>query len=60
MSDHLAALIKRYAKLGSCLRAAIDATGEAGDADTNDLLIAFSRAVDKQLWFLEAHVSHGE
>jgi starvation-inducible DNA-binding protein len=33
---------------------------EAGDADTNDLLIAFSRAVDKQLWFLEAHVSHGE
>ena len=36
MSDHLAALIKRYAKLGSCLRAAIDATGEAGDADTNE------------------------
>jgi starvation-inducible DNA-binding protein len=54
------ALIERYAKLGSSLRAAIDATGEAGDADTNDLLIAFSRAVDKQLWFLEAHVSHGE
>jgi starvation-inducible DNA-binding protein len=40
--------------------ARFDATGEAGDADTNDLLIAFSRAVDKQLWFLEAHVSHGE
>jgi starvation-inducible DNA-binding protein len=59
-TDHLAALIERYAKLGSSLRAAIDATGEAGDADTNDLLIAFSRAVDKQLWFLEAHVSHGE
>src|ERR1700730_5171191 len=59
-TDHLAALIERYAKLGSSLRAAIDATGEAGDADTNDLLIAFSRAVDKQLWFLEAHVSHDE
>ena len=56
-TDHLAALIERYAKLGSSLRAA---TGEAGDADTNDLLIAFSRALDKQLRFLEAHVSHGE
>ena len=58
-TDHLVALIERYAKLGSSLRAGIDATGEVGDADTNDLLIAFSRAIDKQLWFLEAHVSHG-
>jgi starvation-inducible DNA-binding protein len=37
-------LIKRYAKLDSRLRAAIDTTAEAGDADTNDLLIGFSRA----------------
>jgi len=59
-TDHLAALIERYAKLGSSLRASIDTTGEAGDADTNDLLIAFSRALDKQLWFLEAHVPGGE
>jgi starvation-inducible DNA-binding protein len=58
--DHLAALIERYAKLGSALGAAIDATAEAGDADTNDLLIAFSRALDKQLWFLEAHVQEHE
>jgi starvation-inducible DNA-binding protein len=35
---------------------AIDATAEAGDADTADLFTAFSRALDKQLWFLEAHV----
>jgi starvation-inducible DNA-binding protein len=55
-ADHLAALIERYAKLGGLVRAAIDATAEAGDADTNDLLIAFSRALDKQLWFLEAHL----
>jgi starvation-inducible DNA-binding protein len=55
-TDHLAALIERYARLGSSVRAAIDATAEAGDADTNDLLIAFSRALDKELWFLEAHV----
>jgi len=54
--DHLAALIERYAKLGSSVRVAIDTTAEAGDADTNDLLIAVSRALDKQLWFLEAHI----
>jgi starvation-inducible DNA-binding protein len=59
-TDHLAALIERYAKLGSLVRAAIDATAEAGDADTNDLLIAFSRALDKQLWFLEAHLQERE
>jgi starvation-inducible DNA-binding protein len=53
-------LIERYAKLGSLVRAAIDATAEAGDADTNDLLIAFSRALDKQLWFLEAHLQERE
>jgi len=33
-ADHLAALIERYAKLGGLVRAAIDATAEAGDADT--------------------------
>ena len=58
--DHLTALIDRYAQVGSALRAAVDETGEAGDADTNDLLIAFSRALDKQLWFLEAHVQERE
>jgi starvation-inducible DNA-binding protein len=58
--DHLAALIERYGKVASSVRAAIDETGEAGDADTNDLLIAFSRALDKALWFLEAHIQERE
>src|SRR6266851_6001587 len=55
-TDHVAALIERYAKMASSARVAIDATAEAGDADTADLFTAFSRALDKQLWFLEAHV----
>jgi starvation-inducible DNA-binding protein len=59
-SDHLAALIGRYAKMASSVRAAIDATAEAGDADTADLFTAFSRTLDKQLWFLEAHVQEHE
>src|SRR5277367_5872557 len=54
--DHLTQLIDRYAQTASQVRAAVDETAEAGDADTADLLTAFSRALDKQLWFLEAHV----
>ncbi len=54
--DHLAALIDRYGKVASAVRKAIDETDNAGDADTADLFTAYSRALDKQLWFLEAHV----
>jgi len=54
--DHLVALIERYGKLASAARAAIDETDNAGDADTADLFTAFSRALDKSLWFLEAHL----
>lgn len=59
-TDHLSALIERYSKMASSARAAIDATAEAGDADTADLFTAFSRALDKQLWFLEAHLQELE
>ena len=55
-NDHLVALIERYAKIASAVRAAIDETANGGDADTADLLTAFSRALDKDLWFLEAHL----
>ena len=59
-TEHLAALIERYARVASTVRGAIDETAGAGDADTADLLTAFSRALDKQLWFLEAHVQERE
>jgi starvation-inducible DNA-binding protein len=53
--DHLAALIERYAHAAKLARAAIDESSDAGDADTADIFTAYSRTLDKQLWFLEAH-----
>ena len=56
IGDHVAALIDRYAAYANAVRQNIDDTDEAGDAGTADLLTEVSRGVDKQLWFLEAHV----
>jgi starvation-inducible DNA-binding protein len=56
IADHLAALIDRYAATAKSARAAIDEADEIGDADTTDIFTAYSRALDKSLWFLEAHV----
>ncbi|MBR0674170.1 DNA starvation/stationary phase protection protein Dps [Neoroseomonas soli] len=54
--DHVKALAARYAALAKEVRAGIAATGDAGDADTSDLLTGFSRTLDKGLWMLEAHL----
>lgn len=54
--DHLRALGERYRAFGERLRTGIDATGEAGDADTADILTAASRTVDKDLWFIASHL----
>ena len=54
--DHVAALADRYALVGKALRAGINSTDEAGDADTADLLTQLSRGADKMLWMLEAHL----
>ncbi|MCU0476119.1 MAG: DNA starvation/stationary phase protection protein Dps [Anaerolineae bacterium] len=51
------ALAERYALAGTSVRSAIDAAGKAGDADTSDLFTGVSRDLDKQLWFLEAHLN---
>jgi starvation-inducible DNA-binding protein len=59
IKDHLAALIERYGAVANTLRRNINEVDEAGDADTADIFTAASRALDKSLWFLEAHVQEG-
>ena len=56
VTDHLHALIERYAAVAAAVRQGIDASDEAGDKDTADILTGYSRALDKALWFLEAHL----
>ena len=48
------ALTQRFVLAANSMRAAIDTTAGAGDADTADLLTGVSRDLDKALWFLEA------
>ena len=54
--DHVDRLSKALAAYGKSLRAAIQTAADAGDADTSDLFTQLSRAADKQLWFVEAHI----
>jgi starvation-inducible DNA-binding protein len=54
--DHVKALVERYGDYASSSRAAIDQADEHKDLDTADLFTEISRQVDKDLWFLEAHL----
>ena len=56
VTDHLQALAERFASLANQVRADIDATDEGGDADAADILTAFSRELDKDLWFIKSHL----
>ena len=56
VEDHLKALVERFAALSKSTREAIDTADDAGDADTADIFTAYSRALDKNLWFLKSHL----
>jgi starvation-inducible DNA-binding protein len=54
--DYVRALVERYGIHANAVRAAIDEADEAGDKDTADLFTEISRELDKDLWFLQAHL----
>ncbi len=54
-TEHVEALASAFAEFGDKVRRAIDTSADAGDQDTSDLFTEVSRAVDKALWFIEAH-----
>jgi starvation-inducible DNA-binding protein len=54
--QHVDALSSAVATFGAKVRKGIDAAAEVGDADTSDLFTGISREIDKDLWFLEAHL----
>ncbi len=53
---HVDKLSTAIATAGKLVRESIDKADELGDADTADLFTGISRDLDKQLWFLEAHL----
>ncbi len=54
--DYVRALIERYGIHANAMRDAIDEADEAGDKDTAALFTEISRDLDKDLWFLQAHL----
>lgn len=52
---HVQELAQRFAQAGAETRNAIAATEKFGDSATADIFIDITRALDKYLWFLEAH-----
>jgi starvation-inducible DNA-binding protein len=54
--EHVARLADAIAAVGRSARAAIDETSKLGDQDSADLFTEISRELDKQLWFVEAHI----
>ncbi len=54
--QHVRALVKSVASFAARLRTDINFTDELGDKATADVLTEVVREVDKDLWFLEAHL----
>jgi len=53
---HVEALSRSLAFFGAAVRQGINRADEIGDKDTADVFTEVSRSVDKDLWFVEAHV----
>ena len=55
-ASHVDALSTALADFGKVVRKGIDESSELGDQDTADIFTEISREIDKQLWFVEAHI----
>src|SRR5690349_14288183 len=55
-TEHVRALSRNVANFAEYVREAIDKTDEIGDKSTADVFTEISRRVDKDLWFLQAHL----
>jgi starvation-inducible DNA-binding protein len=53
---HVDYLAKSFAGVSKRTRASIDQADEAGDQATADIFTEVTRGLDKDLWFLEAHL----
>ena len=54
--EHVEALSRSLAYFGEVIRQGIDRADEIGDKDTADIFTEISRSIDKDLWFVEAHL----
>lgn len=54
--EHVHAISAALGHFGELVRDGIEKTAELDDMGTSDLLIDVARAVDKILWFVEAHL----
>lgn len=57
---HIDAVTTTLSRYAQAIRKAIDVADDAGDAGTADLFTGISRAVDKDLWFVEAHLQNAD
>lgn len=55
-TEYVQALVERYSIHANSVRTAIDRAVAGGDVDTSDLFTQISRELDKDLWFLQAHL----
>jgi starvation-inducible DNA-binding protein len=55
-SDHVDNLARSFAGLADQTRKGIEAAATAGDQVTSDILTEVTRGLDKDAWFLEAHL----
>jgi len=52
----IAALVERYAHLSEAFKEASDEAGDAADKATEDIYVELVRTIDKQAYFLRAHL----